>query len=85
TTNTIQHVIAGRLIRVSCQCAMVIAVIATLTASISAVPVEAGAGKCPFFCHKDSQCTTCLARQSWMTCNVSRVSPFTSLQCGSWR
>ncbi|KAG2140810.1 hypothetical protein BD769DRAFT_1428771 [Suillus cothurnatus] len=83
-TNDIQHVIAGRLMRISSQCAIVLAVIATLTSSISAVPAEADGEKCPVFCHKYSQCTTCLALQSYLLCFVSRVSPFTSLQYGSW-
>ncbi|KAG2140804.1 hypothetical protein BD769DRAFT_1428767 [Suillus cothurnatus] len=70
--------------RISSQCAMVLAVIATLTSSISAVPAEADGEQCPVFCHKYSECTTCLTRQYWLTCYVSHVSPFTSLQYGSW-
>jgi len=53
------HITSSLTMRISSQCAMVLAVIATLTSSISAVPAEADGEQCPVFCHKYSECTTC--------------------------
>jgi hypothetical protein len=41
--------------------AIVLAVVAAVASSTSAVPVDAAAEKCHYFCKESSQCTGCVA------------------------
>ncbi|KAG2748704.1 hypothetical protein P692DRAFT_20833382 [Suillus brevipes Sb2] len=55
---------------------VVLAVVAALALSTSAVPIDADAQHCPVFCHKASQCNTCPTPQYLFLCGVSCVSAF---------
>ncbi|KAG2088008.1 uncharacterized protein F5147DRAFT_727305 [Suillus discolor] len=64
--------------------AIVFAVVAALTSSISATPINAGTDQCPSSCTSDDQCWECffgLCNQ--FHCKVSRISSVTSMQYGT--
>ncbi|KAG1733974.1 hypothetical protein EDB19DRAFT_1728897, partial [Suillus lakei] len=74
--------------------AVVLAVVAALTSSTSAMPTDDGSlisalnarsAQCSTFCVKDSQCQGC--PKGYCTplfCQVSRISDSTSVQYGRW-